>query len=501
MSTVYGSAQKGRFSSRGAKTKRASASAWIQIAISLAFLLNLFLLYTMIMQLTHQQKAFEASKAANLGLLALFTVGAFVLTWLVMRVDAWKRTLCMLLIFAILYLTVAFSQLPTIKKYRDIWIKTAMSTMRHQGLATYYFPASLVDEIGKQKEEALAEQENRNSTDPAALYQFDPNADNWPEPEGTWTNNETAQEMTPEQKQFYSLFYELNVKSAEAYFADHPDVLENGYMHMLVNETSLDGDGTSIRTKLGEKVLAIDADNRVLILEVNCDGSRGVLAIGKLPERLHLFASSNIANTTGGTYGCGQTVGTIAKRNDGLLAMTGSGFIDEDDAGNVGVGNGGKLAGYAMCNGTSYKGAPSNWGDKRLELHENDWFYITNFYEQVSSDTTDAMEFQPAMVVNGEAVDIGYWTELNPRSCIGQSKRGEIMMLCVEGRGAGGSWGCSLSVCRDLLLQHDCLTAMNCDGGTTAIMWYRGEEITRCSNAATPEGRYLPNAWVYVGAE
>ena len=79
MSTVYGSAQKGRFSSLGAKTKRASASAWIQIAISLAFLLNLFLLYTMIMQLTHQQKAFEASKAANLGLLALFTVGAFVL--------------------------------------------------------------------------------------------------------------------------------------------------------------------------------------------------------------------------------------------------------------------------------------------------------------------------------------------------------------------------------------------------------------------------------------
>ena len=499
MSTIYGSAQEGRFSSHGSRTRSRSASAWMQILISLFLLLDLFFLYTIIMQLTHQQKAFEAGKAVNLSLLALFTVGAFVLSWLVMRTEAWKRLLCMFLIFAILYLTAVFSQLPTIKKYRDIWIKTAMSTMRHQGLATYYFPDSLVDEIGKQKEEALAEQENHNSTDPAALHRFDPNSDNWAEPEGTWANDETIQEMTPEQKQFYSLFYELNVKSAEAYFADHPDVLENGYMHMLVNETSLDGDGTSIRTKLGEKVLAIDADNRVLILEVNCDGSRGVLAIGKLPERLHLFASSNMENTSEGTAGYGQKAGTIAKRNDGILAMTGSGFIDEDDEGNVGVGTGGKLAGYAMCDGKKFKGIPYKWGYKRLELHENDWFYITSTYDSVSSDVTDAMEFQPALVVNGEAMDIGYWTEYNPRACIGQSERGEILMLCVEGRGAGGSLGCALDVCRDILLQHDCLTAMNCDGGTTAIMWYRGEEITRCSNAATPEGRYLPNAWVYVG--
>ena len=44
-----------------------------------------------------------------------------------------------------------------------------------------------------------------------------------------------------------------------------------------------------------------------------------------------------------------------------------------------------------------------------------------------------------------------------------------------------------------------CQTAMNCDGGTTAILWYRGEPIIRCSNTRTPEGRYLPNAWVYVG--
>jgi exopolysaccharide biosynthesis protein len=71
-------------------------------------------------------------------------------------------------------------------------------------------------------------------------------------------------------------------------------------------------------------------------------------------------------------------------------------------------------------------------------------------------------------------------------------------MLCVEGR-RSDSLGCSLEVCRDILLRHNAITAMNCDGGTTAILWYRGNPIIRCSNSAIPNGRYLPNAWVITG--
>ena len=45
----------------------------------------------------------------------------------------------------------------------------------------------------------------------------------------------------------------------------------------------------------------------------------------------------------------------------------------------------------------------------------------------------------------------------------------------------------------------DCITALNCDGGTTAMLWFRGSPVMRCSNSAIPDGRHLPNAWVYVG--
>ena len=38
------------------------------------------------------------------------------------------------------------------------------------------------------------------------------------------------------------------------------------------------------------------------------------------------------------------------------------------------------------------------------------------------------------------------------------------------------------------------------DGGTSAIMWYDGEYVTKCSNTKI-ESRYLPNAWVYGNYE
>ena len=45
------------------------------------------------------------------------------------------------------------------------------------------------------------------------------------------------------------------------------------------------------------------------------------------------------------------------------------------------------------------------------------------------------------------------------------------------------------------------MQAMNMDGGTSAIMWYDGEYITKCNNANLPSGRPMPNAWVYSPAE
>lgn len=173
--------------------------------------------------------------------------------------------------------------------------------------------------------------------------------------------------------------------------------------------------------------------------------------------------------------------------------MTASGFID--DGGN---GNGGTIAGFAMSDGEP-RGEHMWWGYKRIELRENNYMYITDSQSPVHEDTTDAVEFMPALIVDGELINdeyVQYYSELNPRTVIGQSDLGEVLMLAIEGRQPARSMGCGVKECAQILYRHNCMQAMNLDGGASTILWYDGEYVIRCSNGYL-EGRQLPNAFIY----
>lgn len=293
--------------------------------------------------------------------------------------------------------------------------------------------------------------------------------------------------LSPEEvarQDFYNTFWELDPEETDRWLSEHPKYFENGYAGIAVNEAWLSDSGLDLRTSLGHQVLAIDAANQILIVRIWPAGSRGVLAIAKDPSRLHLYPSSQLGS-------CGEKIDTIARRHDGLLAMTGSGFIDPN-----GGGNGGQIAGACRCGGKDY-GTPFGWNYARFELTESNWAIVTHADGRFGQYTTDAMEFEPALLIDGEYQDPGDWTSNNPRACIGQTYRGEILMLGVEGR-FSDSPGCSVVECARVMRQYGGWNAINVDGGTTAMVWYRGQPIMRCSNRYTPEGRYLPNAWVYV---
>lgn len=271
----------------------------------------------------------------------------------------------------------------------------------------------------------------------------------------------------------------------EDYLSEHPEALEDGWENLYINEAGLDDDGTSIRTAMGEQVLAIDVPNQILLVRVSGTGYRGVLAVAKDSSRLSVQNSAYLGDT-------GQTAGQIAEANGGVLAMTGSAFIDDG-----GVSNGGTLNGYAMSDGVG-QGDHLGWSYKRIELREDNYFYIVDASSPVDPDTTDAVEFTPAIIVDGVRLNTWGWDSLNPRAVIGQSDKGEILMLVIEGR-LLDSLGISVNECGAILERHNCMQAMNLDGGTSAILWYDGEYVTRCSNTALLEGRTLPNAFVYKG--
>lgn len=378
---------------------------------------------------------------------------------------------------AALYCLFAFSDIPFIAKWRTIYIQTAMDTMNHQWLATAFLPQSVIDEAMAARNGAMQEQTQHNSSDDWA-----DRPDATPAPSG---DNGTSENDGLSEDGFYELFWELDRGSMEDYLSEHPEALEDGWENLYINEAGLDDDGTSIRTAMGEQVLAIDVPNQILLVRVSGTGYRGVLAVAKDSSRLSVQNSAYLGDT-------GQTAGQIAESNGGVLAMTGSAFIDDG-----GVSNGGTLNGYAMSDGVG-QGDHLGWSYKRIELREDNYFYIVDASSPVDPDTTDAVEFTPAIIVDGVRLNTWGWDSLNPRAVIGQSDKGEILMLVIEGR-LLDSLGVSVDECGAILERHNCMQAMNLDGGTSAILWYDGEYVTRCSNTALPEGRTLPNAFVYKG--
>ena len=376
-----------------------------------------------------------------------------------------------------------FSDIPFIAKWRTIYIQTAMDTMTHQWLATAFIPGSVIDEAMAEREQAQQEQTEHSSSE------------NWAEqgehpvrtPKPTAKPGESDPPETEEpagEEEFYELFWEIDRESMEAYLEKHPEALDNGWDGLYINEAGLDDDGTSIQTAMGEQVLAVDVPNELLLVRVKGTGYRGVLAIGKDPSRLSVKNSAYLGSI-------GQYAGDIASDNNGVLAMTASGFEDEG-----GVGLGGTLNGYAMSDGKG-TGIHLGWSYKRIELREDNYMYIVDAQSPVDPETTDAVEFTPAIIVDGQQLNTSGYSSLQPRAVIGQSDRGEILMLVVEGR-LIDSIGISVADCGKILMRHNCMQAMNLDGGTSAMLWYDGEYIIRCSNQVLPYGRTLPNAFVYA---
>ena len=398
-----------------------------------------------------------------------------------------------LLLIEIVYFVCIYSNNSFIAKWRTIYIETAMDTLSHKWLATAIIPPDIIEDVMDQRRQAL-EQQIGLSSSWTKEEEDEQTEDEAPLTDEIVTDVEVIPEVDPEEvaeENFYELFYEIDQPSLEAYLSEHPEALSNGWDNLYINEAGLDDSGTSIQTIHGEQVLAIDAKNQVLLVRVSGSGYLGVLAIAKDPSRLSVYPSSQLGVT-------GEYSGTIAENHNGIIGIAASGFIDPN-----GNGNGGLLAGYAMCDGTAYGNAHMGWGYKRIELHEDDLFYIKDASDPVDEETTDAVEFQPALIIDGTIVvdsNCG-WTALQPRTCIGQSDKYEILMLVIEGRMPLRSTGTHVIECAEILKRHGCMQAMNLDGGTSAMMYFDGEYVTKCSNQSLPYGRPLPTAFVYKRAE
>ena len=394
--------------------------------------------------------------------------------------------LSLILLFEGAYCFLVFSDISGIKFWRQAFIETALSTMNHRWLATYTLPNYMIEDALLRDEYLRRSLDGHESVRPAPTEPTEP-----VETEANTPEDNTEPSVTTEDQQkeaFFDLFWELNRTTFEEYVDKHPQVLKNGWENLYINEAGQDDEGTDIYTSMGEQVLAIDVPNKILLVRVSGTGYIGVLAIGKDPSQLRCEPSSGI-----GRYG--EDLGVIVDDNNGVLGITGSGFLDVN-----GAGDGSELAGYTMCKGAQYGYHYDDPGYKRIELTHDNIMYIVDSDREVQSDVTDAVEFSPALIIDGQIMVGPEWGSINPRAAIGQSERGEILMLVIEGRLTGRSIGAGLDTCAEILKRHEGYNALNLDGGASAVLYYNGEYVTKCSNKNIVS-RYLPNAWVYGNYE
>ena len=385
-------------------------------------------------------------------------------------------------ILAGMYCTAVFSNIPFIKKWRDIYIDTAMDTFTHKWLATYFIPGYIIQDVMDAKVALIQSQQTlatvwEPSPEPSPSPSVAPSSSALPSPS-------PSPSISPEElakQNFIKKFPELNLATFEEYVSKKPELLDNGYAKLLINEAGLRKKGTTIMTKNGDQIVALDAENNLIIAKVTGDGFQGKLAIVKNPAQVRLVVSKYLGSI-------GQVVDELASQNKAVLAINASGFADPEWEG-----NGGQVVGLTIASGKQYKPFLNN-DYLNIGFAYDNRLYIGLSTKQITY--RDAVQFIPALIINGKNVTDGETGfGIQPRTVIGQAADGTVFLLTIDGRQVGYSLGATVGDCAAILSKYGAVQAANMDGGSSTIMIYRDEIITKTSGL-TSNGRYVPDAWI-----
>lgn len=357
-----------------------------------------------------------------------------------------------------------------VTRWREWYIETAMGTMTHQWLATAFIPHDIIEEV-MSKRYLL----NQRQVDVASSW--------------FGTDEEEEQASTPEER-FYQTFSELDRDSFEAFLRNNPEYIADGYENININLIKDPEDknyNTGIKTKQGDTVLAVNAEHGILIAEIVGEDSLGMeyagkVALCKQPENI-------IVGTCRGLYEYGSYVSEMVSDYNAILGINASGFDDYE-----GNGTGGLPYGFLKSEGKTLQPAVGDtW--KIIGFDEDDHLQIGAFSD--TSNLRDAVEFHPALIINGENLVAGSGlNDQQPRTAIGQAQDGTVIMLVIDGRQLH-SFGISIERCGEIMERYGAYQASMLDGGSSSVMVYDGREITSPTTLSqNPEGRYLPDAFL-----
>ena len=348
--------------------------------------------------------------------------------------------------------------------WRSLYIETAVTTHSHQWLAGLVFPRSVINAVVADINAQTIAQENMEST---------------------WKNEETNKNANLTGSDwFYTTYWELDTTSIRDYLDENPSVLSSGYENIKID--NMDGD-LNIYTTGGDRVLVVDTANNFFLTEVTGDGYVGKMAFVKEPEQVKHVLSKSF-----GSYG--EEIEDFGDSYGALLAINAAPF---EDVG--GHGSGAIVRGACIVDGVEY-GHPNSM--KLYAMTFDNLLYVTNYSSDNVSKYRWGVQFYPALIIDGENVlttDSG-GNGIQPRTIIGQQSDKTFMMLIIDGRQVGYSLGATVGECATIMERYKAVQAGALDGGSSAVMYYDGDLITK-SSSVSGRGRYCPDSLIVIPAD
>lgn len=192
------------------------------------------------------------------------------------------------------------------------------------------------------------------------------------------------------------------------------------------------------------------------------------MAVIYKPENIHVVHTKYLGYD-------GEYLVDMAKREGGIVAINGGGFIDLD-----GEGNGGEPAGIVIEDGKIIQASSSGSGVIGLTYDNKLYLGYITANEAINMGIRDAIEFGPFLIVNGKKADIrgngGYG--IHPRSAIGQRKDGIVLFLVIDGRRVD-SVGASIRDVMDIMDKYGAYNAANLDGGNSSVLVINDKIVNR----------------------
>ena len=229
---------------------------------------------------------------------------------------------------------------------------------------------------------------------------------------------------------------------------------------------------TDISKILGEEQDYIDEyDKEILdrnkkdiykLIEINEKGFSGYLVAIYDPSKIKVTYSKRLGYS-------GEYLVDMAKRENAIVAINGSGFLDEGGLGTGGQAIGAIISGGKIISNYGY----SQYGGGIIGFTSDNKLYLGKISaeEALNIGIRDAVEFGPFLIVNGESAFIngngGYG--VHPRTAIAQRKDGIVLFLVIDGRSLK-SKGADMNDLVDILLRYHAYNAANLDGGNSSAL-------------------------------